>query len=280
MTSIYLGNLSWGLDDEALGQAIGEIAVPISLEIKRNKYGKSLGYALASFEDEETATAVIAALHGMELDGREVNCREDRGARPKPAPAATNRVFIGNLSWETPDDVLMKIFAEYNIVSAEVQLQNSGQSKGWALAEFGSAEDAQAAIQAMNGAELDGREIICREDRGTPGGRKSGGGRGQPRQRQPREPRQPRERRIMAAGAPSTSVFVGNLSWDMNDDGLDELLRDFDVEGASVQTRPDGKSRGYALVQFTSIEEAQRAIDELNGQDVMDRPLLLKFDAK
>jgi len=282
MSSIYLGNLSWGLDDEALGQAIGEIAVPTSLEIKRNKYGKSLGYALASFEDEESASAVIAELHGKELDGRAVNCREDRGARPKPAPAATNRVFVGNLSWDTPDDVLVKIFADYNIVSAEVQLQPSGQSKGWALAEFGSSEDAQGAIQAMNGAELDGREIICREDRGAPGGRKNGGGgQGrQPRQRQPREPRQPRERRIMAAGAPSTSVFVGNLSWEMNDDGLDELLRDFSVEGSSVQTRPDGKSRGYALVQFSSIEEAQRAIDELNGQEVMERPLLLKFDAK
>lgn len=267
MTSIYLGNLSWGLTDEALGEAIGAIAVPSSLEIKRNRTGKSLGYALATFPDEESAQAVIDELNGQEIDGRQVNCREDRGARQKPAPAASNRVFVGNLSWETTNEGLSEGFAEFNVVSAEVQLQSNGNSKGWALLEFGSLDDAQNAIENMNGTEFDGREIICREDRGTPGRAKPA-------------PRQPRPRRIMAAGQPSTSVFIGNLSWDMDDEGLHEMLRDFNFEEGAVQVRSDGKSRGYALVRFASVEEAQRAIDSLNEQEVMGRPLLLKFDAK
>lgn len=294
MASIYLGNLSWGLDEEALGAAIGETAEAASLEIKRNKYGKSLGYAIASFDSAEDAQAVIAALHGAELDGREVNCREDRGARTKPAPqqqqaaaapAATNRVFVGNLSWDTTDDILVSVFDQYNVVSAQVQHQPSGASKGWALVEFGTTEDASRAIEDLNGAELDGRDILCRVDRGTPNrtrnnntARNNNNDGGNRRQRQPKQQRPPRE--PLPEGLPSANIFMGNLSWEVNNDGLDELLNGFDIEEANVQTRPDGKSRGYALVRCASLEEAQRAIEELHGQDMMGRPLVVKFDAK
>lgn len=327
-TSIYLGNLSWNMDEAGLRDSISQYAHPTSVEIKRNKMGKSLGYAIATFESSDDGRAVVEGMHGTEVDGREVNAREDRGAKParttgsKPsggggsgggrssaprssAPRAaqassgsTSRVFVGNLSWDTNDEALMGIFEEFNIVSASVQRHPNGSSKGWALAEFGTAKDAAAAIDQMTGAEVDGREIICREDRGPPGrsggdggGSGGGGGGGGGRSRGPRNgggsgggdggnKRAPRERRVIEEGAPSTSVFIGNLSWSMNDLALDELLQGFAVTEASVQTRPDGKSRGFALVRFDTVEEAQRAINDLNGQDVMDRQLLLKFDAR
>jgi nucleolin len=283
MTSIFLGNLSWGLDESALTEAITQFAQPESVDIKRYKGGKSIGYAIASFASEEDAQVVIDNMNGMDLDGREVNCREDRGARaPKPqqqqqqqqqrqqqsasTPGASNTVFVGNLTWDTTDENLMEIFQDFNVLSATVQRQPNGNSKGWALATFDNVDDTAAAISELNGIDVDGREIVCREDRGSRGG--------------PRRQRQPRERRVLAEGAPSTSVFVGNLNWDMTDEGLDELLSDFQVDEASVQTRDDGKSRGYALVRFASIEESERAISELNGQEVLGRNLLLKFDAK
>ena len=84
---------------------------------------------------------------------------------------------------------------------------------------------------------------------------------------------------MIAEGA-STSVFVGNLSWDMDDASLADELADYAFVEAQVQQRPDGKSRGYALVQFETVEEAQRAIEDLNGADFMGRNAVLKFDAK
>jgi RNA recognition motif-containing protein len=287
MTSVYIGNLSWDLDHDGVYDAVSQIAEPTNVDLKMNKYGKSLGYAIVTFASPEDAQEVIAQLHGANLEGREVNCREDRGARPKKeraprqpqqqqqqqqqqqeAPVASNRVYIGNLSWNTTDDILLDALAPFNVVSARVQLQSSGASKGWAIAEFGSVNDAQEAIDTLNGQELDGRDIVVREDC--------------PRNaaRAPRQPRQRRERRVLEEGAPSQSVFIGNLSWDMNDEALSELLNGFGVEESSVNLRPDGKSRGFAIARFDSVEEAQRAIDELNGQEVMGRNLLLKFDAK
>lgn len=289
-TSVYLGNLSWDLDEDALFDTISQIAEPTSVEIKRKRDGRSLGYAIAQFATPEDGQAVIESLHGQNLEGREVNCREDRGERARAprqprqprqpreprepreeaSPAApTNRVYIGNLSWDTDEDLLLDVFADYNVVTANVQRQHSGASKGWALAEFSTEDDAAAAIDAMNGAEIDGREAIVREDRPP-----------QARQRQPRQPRARREPRVIEAGAPSTSVFVGNLSWDMDDASLADELGEYAVVDAVVQQRPDGKSRGYALVQFETVEEAQRAIDELNGAEFMGRNAVLKFDAK
>jgi RNA recognition motif-containing protein len=208
MTSIYLGNLSWSTDEAGLTEVIAQYAQPTSVEIKRNKNGKSLGYAIATFESADDGRAVVEGIHGSEVDGREVTAREDRGAKPSgggggggrfsaprsSAPRAvqassgsTNHVFVGNLSWDTNDETLVNIFEEFFIVSASVQRQPNGTSKGWALVEFGSAEDAAVAIEQMNGAEVDGREIICREDRGPPGG--GGGGGGDDNKRAPRERR-------------------------------------------------------------------------------------------
>ena len=49
-------------------------------------------------------------------------------------------------------------------VFAEVQVhQDSGRSKGWGLAEFSTPEEAQAAMQALNNQELDGRPVNLRE---------------------------------------------------------------------------------------------------------------------
>ena len=74
-------------------------------------------------------------------------------------------------------------------------------------------------------------------------------------------------------------MFIGNLSWELEDSALAELLGGFGVVQANVQLRPDGKSRGFALATFTSVEEAQRAINELNGEEVLHRNITLKFDA-
>lgn len=282
MAGIYLGNLSWGLDEDALGAIIAETAEPTELVIQRNKYGKSLGYALAKFATPKEAQDVIEALHGAQIDGRDVNCREDRGPRVKPAPAATNRVYVGNLNWETTDEDLLEFFTEFNAVAAEVKYHASGASKGWGIVQLGSAEDAVEAIEELNDSDFGGRNVVCRLDRGPRGGNSSPGAapNGGSSARAPRQRRPAREPRVIEEGPPSTSVFIGNLSWSVNDSGLTELLINYDVEEASVQTRPDGKSRGYALVRFASVEEASRAIEELNGEEVMERNLVVKFDAK
>jgi RNA recognition motif-containing protein len=96
------------------------------------------------------------------------------------------KLYVGNLSFEVTDGDLLKMFEPHGTVqSAQVIMdRDTGRSKGFGFVEMGNDAEAQAAIQALNGQEVEGRalkvnEARPREDRGGGGGRGGfGGGRG------------------------------------------------------------------------------------------------------
>ncbi|KAL4897711.1 hypothetical protein BDV59DRAFT_168405 [Aspergillus ambiguus] len=73
----------------------------------------------------------------------------------------SNKLFIGNLSWHTTDESLRAAFEQFGPVhdSVVVKDRDTGRSRGFGFITFGSEEEAQKAIDGMNEAELDGRNI-------------------------------------------------------------------------------------------------------------------------
>ena len=98
------------------------------------------------------------------------------------------KLYVGNLSYDTTDSDLRELFEEHGTVeSAQVIMdRDSGRSKGFGFVEMSSDQEAQAAIDALNGQEVNGRALTVneakpREDRGGGrgrGGYGGGGGRG------------------------------------------------------------------------------------------------------
>jgi len=77
------------------------------------------------------------------------------------------RLFIGSLPYSTTDSQLSELFAQAGTVeSAQVITdRRSGRSKGFAFVEMASDEEAQKAVEMLNGHELDGRKIVVNEAR-------------------------------------------------------------------------------------------------------------------
>jgi RNA recognition motif-containing protein len=99
------------------------------------------------------------------------------------------RLYVGNLTYGMNDAALEQLFSQHgSVTSAQVVMdRDTGRSKGFGFVEMGSEQEAQAAIQALNGKEHDGRALTVnearpREERGGGGGRGGygggGGGRG------------------------------------------------------------------------------------------------------
>src|SRR6516165_2931934 len=92
------------------------------------------------------------------------------------------KLYVGNLSYNTSNSDLENLFSPHgSVVSAQVIMdRDTGRSKGFGFVEMGSDAEAQAAIQAMNGAEIDGRPLTVNEARPKTdgGGRGGSGGRG------------------------------------------------------------------------------------------------------
>ncbi|KKU76347.1 MAG: RNP-1 like protein RNA-binding protein [Candidatus Giovannonibacteria bacterium GW2011_GWB1_47_6b] len=107
------------------------------------------------------------------------------------AEQMSKRLYIGSLSYDTTDESLKNAFSQAGAVnSATVMIDKvSGRSRGFAFVEMENDDEAQKAIEMLNGKELDGRTIIVNEARpmtdrparsgGFGGGRGGfGGGRG------------------------------------------------------------------------------------------------------
>ena len=70
-------------------------------------------------------------------------------------------------------------------------------------------------------------------------------------------------------------IYVGNLSFNVNDQALAELFSQFgEVATAKiVMDRDSGRSKGFAFVEMTTESEAASAIEKLNGTDFSGRAL-------
>src|SRR3984885_11192320 len=93
------------------------------------------------------------------------------------------KLYVGNLSYNVDSSELEQLFAQHGqVISAQIiNDRDTGRSKGFGFVEMANDNEAQAAIEALNGQEHNGRALTVnearpREERGGGGG--GGGGRG------------------------------------------------------------------------------------------------------
>lgn len=206
-TNLFVGNLSWNVDEQWLTQEFEEYGELSGVRIVTDRdSGRSKGFGYVEYVNAADAAKAYAAKKGYELDGRAINLDwatgRTNGAAPQRAqdraksfgdktspPSET--LFLGNLSFEVTQDIVSEAFAEYGTVTG-VRLptdRDTGAPKGFGYVTYSSVDEAKAAFEAMQGYDLTGRPL--RLDYSSPrpstgdsprggrgGGRGSFGGRG------------------------------------------------------------------------------------------------------
>lgn len=89
----------------------------------------------------------------------------------------SNKLFVGNISFNTTENDLEDAFAAHGTVLESILMMDklSGRPRGFGFVTMGTPEEAETAIEALNGASLDGRALTVnvarpREERGGGGG--------------------------------------------------------------------------------------------------------------
>jgi nucleolin len=171
--SVFVGKLSWNVDDQWLSTEFAECGEVVSAHVQTDRNtGQSRGFGYVHFTTAEAAQKALD-LDGKEIDGRPI--RVDVSTPPDKSKARENRaktfgdavsepsetLFVGNLSFSTVEDTLYEAFGEYGSVK-NVRLptdRETGNPKGFGYVEFSDIEEAKKAFEAMSGKDVDGRSI-------------------------------------------------------------------------------------------------------------------------
>jgi cold-inducible RNA-binding protein len=119
--------------------------------------------------------------HGGQPNGSGAARHSQRLGAPGKKLAVAKKLFVGNLDFSTSENDLRDLFAQQgSVASADIVLDRmTGRSRGFGFVTYDSDEDAQRAIGALDGTDLNGRRIsvsVARERGDSPGGGRSFGG--------------------------------------------------------------------------------------------------------
>lgn len=178
---------------------------------------------------------------------------------------ASKNVFVGSLSWNVDNDWLQSEFQECGeIASVRIMMdREKNRSRGFGYIEFAELEGAAKAIE-LNGKEIDGRPVNINYASARP-------------------PAQNTEKRAQQFGdkqnPPCTTLWVGNMAFSSNEDSLYNAFGEYGaVQSVRLPTdRETGAPKGFAYVQFETVESAQAALDAWKGQELDGRALRLDF---
>lgn len=302
---LYVGNLSWQVNWQMLKDHFKQCGNVVRADVLEEAGGRSKGCGIVEYNSVQEAQHAIDALNDTELDGRMIHVREDRESVSAPGCS----VYVGNLSWQVKWQDLKDHFKSAgDVVRADVMEDASGRSKGCGIVEFSNTQDAENAIEQLNDSDLDGRLIFVREDRvggergggqgsggggGGSGGHSSVGGNGQyigahnglnmgynPKTAIHHSGGGGGDEAGIGGGvAHGTKLYVGNLSWEVSWQDLKDVFRGCgNVTRADVITEPSGRSKGFGVVEMSTVHEANVAINKLNNTEIKGRAIYVRED--
>jgi len=270
--NIFIKNLDKSIDNKIMYDTFSTFGNILSCKVAQDEEGKSRGYGFVHFETEEAALNAIAKVNGMLLNDRQVFVgrfvpRNEREKQMGERAKKFTNVFVKNFGDEIQDDEKLKdMFKEFGeIVSAKVAKDEGGDSsktKGFGFVAFETAEAAEKAVEAMNGKDINGRQLYV--------------GRAQKKAERQAELRkkfeeQKAQRMNKYAGV---NLYVKNLDDQIDDEKLRREFQAFgNITSAKVMTDSSGRSKGFGFVCFSTAEEATKAVTDMNGKIVVAKPL-------
>uniref|UniRef100_A0A3P9J7S9 Polyadenylate-binding protein n=1 Tax=Oryzias latipes TaxID=8090 RepID=A0A3P9J7S9_ORYLA len=264
--NIFIKNLDKSIDNKALYDTFSAFGNILSCKVVCDENG-SRGYGFVHFETHDAAERAIEKMNGMLLNDRKVfvgrfKSRKEREAELGARAREFTNVYIKNFGEDMDDEKLKEIFSKFgNATSVRVMTDESGGGRGFGFVSFENHEDAQKAVDEMNGKELNGRIMFV--------------GRAQKKMERQME----LKRRFEQMKQDRTTRYQGvNLYVKNLDDGIDDerLRKEFSPFGSITSAKvmmEGGRSKGFGFVCFSSPEEATKAVTEMNGRIVATKPL-------
>ncbi|CCK68209.1 Pub1p KNAG_0A05440 [Huiozyma naganishii CBS 8797] len=165
-------------------------------------------------------------------------------------------LYVGNLDKSITEDILKQYFqVAGQIVDVKVMIDKKSNYVNYAFVEYAKAHDASVALQTLNGIQIENNKVKINRAF---------------------------QSQQSTTDDSTFNLFVGDLNIDIDDDTLSRSFKDFPsyIQAHVMWDMQTGRSRGYGFVSFADQEQAQKAMEEMQGKELNGRPIRINWATK
>lgn len=255
MASLYVGDLHPNVTESMLYNKFAQAGPVLSIRVCRDAITRrSLGYAYVNFQQPNDAERALDTMNFDLMNNKPIRIMWSQ-RDPTIRRSGAGNIFIKNLDPHIDTKSIYDTFSMFgSILSCKIACDEEGKSKGYGFIHFETEESAQKAIDKVNGMLLDNKVVFVGKF----------------------QPRAARLREMGDAAHHFTNVYVKNFSDKLDDAKLRELFEKYGpIASCTVMKDHEGKSRGFGFVSFEGPEDAEKAVQELDGYSIPDSELKL-----
>uniref|UniRef100_F6XMT9 RRM domain-containing protein n=3 Tax=Ciona intestinalis TaxID=7719 RepID=F6XMT9_CIOIN len=247
MASLYVGDLHLDVTEAMLYEKFSQAGPVLSIRVCRDVITRrSLGYAYVNFQQPADAERALDTMNYDPIKGRPIRIMWSQ-RDPSLRKSGVGNIFIKNLDKSIDNKALYDTFSAFgNILSCKVSCNENG-SKGYGFVHFETEEAGIRAIEKVNGMLLNDKKVFVGKFL-------------------------TRSERIKKMGErvrQFTNVYIKNFGDKYDEKTLQVMFEKYGVvKSVAVMRDRDGNSRGFGFVAYDSHEEAQAAVEAMNGQEI------------
>ncbi|XP_036109385.1 nucleolin isoform X3 [Molossus molossus] len=250
--NLFVGNLNFSKSAPELKTGISDVFAKNDLAVVDVRIGVSRKFGYVDFESAEDLEKALE-LTGLKVFGNEIKLEKPKGKDSKKDRDART-LLAKNLPYKVTQDELKEVFED----AMEIRLvSKDGKSKGIAYIEFKTEADAEKTLEEKQGTEIDGRSISLYYT----------GEKGQSQDY--------RGGKNSTWSGESKTLVLSNLSYSATEETLQEVFEK--ATFIKVPQNQNGKSKGYAFIEFASFEDAKEALNSCNKREIEGRAIRLEL---
>ncbi|CAL9731401.1 nuclear and cytoplasmic polyadenylated RNA-binding protein Pub1p [Monosporozyma unispora] len=169
---------------------------------------------------------------------------------------SNNVLYVGNLDKSITEDVLKQYFqVAGQVVDVKVMVDKKSNYVNYAFVEYLKSHDASVALQTLNGIQIENNKIKINKAF---------------------------QSQQSTSDENTFNLFIGDLNIDIDDESLSASFKDFPsyIQAHVMWDMQTGRSRGYGFVSFADQEQAQLAMDAMQGKELNGRPIRINWATK
>jgi len=264
--NIFVKNLAPSIDNKSLFDTFSMFGNILSCKVSTNAQRESLGYGFVHYESAESATQAVERVNGKVIASQKVivapfRSKKERGV--EEAAGIFTNLYIKNVPEDATDDGFKDLFDKHGVITShKLMVDAEGKPRGFGFMNFETAEQAAAAVEALNGYEWNGKKLFV--------------GRAQKRGEREKELRERFEQLKVERQKKyeGVNLYVKNLADDITEERLrEEFKAHGSVTSCKIMKDSADKSKGFGFVCFATPEEATKAVAEMNNCMLDGKPL-------